>query len=684
MSFLYPGFLFALLAIVIPVIIHLYNFRKFKKVYFSNVRFLKSIEQQTSSRQHIKNRLILLSRILAITFLVFAFAKPYIPVKNQSHAFGSNVVSIFIDNSFSMETLNKEGSLLDEAKRRAKEIVSAYGLNDKFQLLTTDFESKHQRLLSLEDFQNAVDEIKISTNSKNLDQIILRQKDIFLKEPNAKKTIYILSDFQKNILENFPPIKADSSVTIRLVRLKANALSNVSVDSVWFLSPIHKPGETEKLIVKLRNNSDVKAVGVPVKLTVNNHQKALGSLTSEPRASRMDTLSFSGLLAGWQQAQINITDYPVVFDDILYFSFYVQNSLPLLVINQSVENPYIQAVYHSDPFFKPVSMLAGNINYSQLSNYSFIILNEIDDISSGLIQQLKGYVQHGGTLTIFPSLNPDLTSLKNLLQALGTDIPESIITEETKVSSINLQHPVFKGVFERQSPKMDLPVAKKYIRYSNQSRSSKQSLLELPGGRSFFDEYLIGKGKIFLSAVPLEDEAGNFQQHSVFVPIMYQAALLSMRDQRLFYTLGEDQNIEIPKITLNANQTFKLRKEGFEAIPDVRQTENGTQLYVADQIKEKGNYQLLKADSVIAMAAFNNNGSESDLTYADDKELVSKFPNQKIDLFNTEQASLQNDIKSVNQGMQLWKICLILALLCLTAEILLIRFYKNFQPILSS
>ena len=185
-----------------------------------------------------------------------------------------------------------------------------------------------------------------------------------------------------------------------------------------------------------------------------------------------------------------------------------------------------------------------------------------------------------------------------------------------------------------------------------------------------------------MSAVPLQDEAGNFPRHSVFVPIMYQAALLSMRNQQLFYNLVKEQSIAIPKVTLNTNQTLKLKKDNFEATPDIRQMENETQLYVADQIKERGNYTLLKADSILAVIAFNDNGTESDLTYADDKELISKFPGQKINLFNSEKSSLQNDIKSVNQGIQLWKICLILALLCLAVEILLIRFYNKSQIIL--
>ena len=294
MRFLSPGFLFALLTIAIPVIIHLFNFRKFKKVYFSNVRFLKNIQIQTSSRQHLKDRLILLTRILGLTFLVLAFARPYIPGPLQNKGSQNQVLSIFIDNSFSMETLNKEGTLLDEAKRRAKEIASAYSLNDKFQLLTNDFEGRYQRLLNLEEFQSAVDEVEISASRRELRQIIGRQNDVFLKEPNSLKTIYIISDFQNNLL-SIKPVLSDSSTAIRLVRLKSNPQPNVSIDSLWFSSAIHKPADSEQLIVRLKNNSDQEATSVPIKLFINKEQKALGSITVKARSSATDTLSFSGL-----------------------------------------------------------------------------------------------------------------------------------------------------------------------------------------------------------------------------------------------------------------------------------------------------------------------------------------------------------------------------------------------------
>src|SRR5258708_5150180 len=178
MHFLYPAFLFALLSLAIPVIIHLFNFRRYQKVYFSNVQFLKEIQEQQASRRNLKERLILACRLLALTFLVLAFTKPYIPGKNVANTGKQHVVSVFVDNSYSMQTLNKEGTLLDEAKRRAKEIASAYNINDRFQLLTQDFEGKHQRLLSRDEFNDAIDAFRISPQSRSLQQIVSRQQSL--------------------------------------------------------------------------------------------------------------------------------------------------------------------------------------------------------------------------------------------------------------------------------------------------------------------------------------------------------------------------------------------------------------------------------------------------------------------------------------------------------------------------
>jgi hypothetical protein len=675
MSFLYPGFLFALLAVAVPVLIHLFNFRRFKKVYFSNVKFLRDIQVQTSSSRNLRRLLVLLARILAVVFLTLAFAKPYFPAGNQEAAHNRKIISVYIDNSYSMEAVNKDGSLLDEARRRAREIASAYTLNDKFQLLTNDFEGRHQRLLTYEDFLSALEDIRISGVSRTIPQIIQRQQDVFSGENNASKTSYILSDFQKN-MEPKGAFVPDSSVSLRFVKIRAAALPNISIDSVWFVSPIHRPGATEKLVVQLRNNSDKEGQRIPIKLAINGQQKAAASLTIPPRASRSDTLSFSGLEAGWQSGTLTITDYPVVFDDHYYFAFNVRKEVNVLVVNAQSANIYLNAVYRSDPFFKLVNAAAGNLDYSTMNEYPLIILNSLPDISEGLVQQLKRYVTEGGTLMVFPSLEGDMQGLTNLLNSLGADVPEAVSETEEKVASLNARHSLFTDVFEKVPANIDLPVAKKFVRYSNRSSTTRQMVLGLPGGRIFFGQYTAGKGSVYLSAVPLDEDAGNFARHSVFVPLMYQAALLSLHDNRMSYTLGRDQFFEVNHVMLGNNQVLKLKRDDFEVIPDVQQTANATRIYVADQLRDEGIYRLQKGDSVIAVAGFNDNRDESVLDYMEPGRLEKLFPGRKITLFDTEKATIHNDIKGVNEGVHLWKVCLILALIFLAAETLLLRFYR--------
>src|SRR6185369_14626860 len=104
MMFVYPAFLWALFATAIPIIIHLFNFRRYKKVYFTNVRFLKELKHESESKSKLKQILILIARILAITALVFAFSQPFLPSKVSKNRGGVKSVSVYIDNSFSMES----------------------------------------------------------------------------------------------------------------------------------------------------------------------------------------------------------------------------------------------------------------------------------------------------------------------------------------------------------------------------------------------------------------------------------------------------------------------------------------------------------------------------------------------------------------------------------------------------
>ena len=279
----------------------------------------------------------------------------------------------------------------------------------------------------------------------------------------------------------------------------------------------------------------------------------------------------------------------------------------------------------------------------------------------------------GGSLAVFPSTDADINSYRALLQPMSAPYPDKLDTAATKVSSINMQSPVFKNIFDSYPQNPDLPVVKKY--YQLTSSNNSQSLMSLSGNTPFLTENSSGKGKVYVSAVALNDDFSNLQRHALFLPVMFRIALLSGHDQPLFYTIGQSEAIELPPIQTGEKQLLKLNKDSISIIPDVRQQEGSTLLYLSDEVQQTGTYNLQKQDSTIAVLAFNDNRSESDLTYLTPADLAKIIP-KSGSILQAGTASLKNAVTDINIGLQLWKLCIILALIFLAAEILLVRYYK--------
>jgi len=672
MNFLYPGFLFFLLAVVIPILIHLFNFRKFRKVYFSNVQFLKAAQEQNSSREELKNLLILFSRILAIIFLVLAFARPYFSSGRGYQPGTGNLINIYIDNSYSMGLVNKEGTLLDEAKRKAKEITKQFSPNDRFHLMTNDFEGRHQRMLSNEELLSLVDEIRISPAQRSLQQVVNRQTSAATGKRN--RINYIISDFQ-SAFTGSKAIKAGPGSQLSLVRLQANTLPNVGVDSIWSLSPAHKPAEQEKFIVKLHNYSAEDTKDIPLKLVVNNQQKVLARLNIPAGKSVTDTLSFSGLSAGWQKGVLSIKDFPLTFDDELKFAFKVSSGLSILHISGDPSDRHISSLFSGDSYFRLSTMPESNIIYSAFSGYQLIILSGLKTPSSGLALQLKGFVKNGGSLVIFPDLDSKREEFSSFLQGLMLPPVVSMSKDTVSVTALDLKSNLFNDVFEDVPAKLDLPKVNRHVVYQKNTRSSRQDIMSLPGGQSFFSAYRLGAGQLYLSASSLKSEDSNLPQHPVFVPLLYKIAFTSMQEQPLYYTIGRDNLLSSATLSLNPNQSLRLSSGKDEIIPEVRQTPGKTLLYIADQIRAAGFYELRKADELLSTYAFNESRTESDMHFTGDRELKQLFGRKNLTI--TAAGDGLSPASPENNHIELWKLCLVLCAVFLAAEALLIRFFNK-------
>jgi len=685
LNFVYPQFLFALCAVSIPIIIHLFNFRRFKKVYFSDIRFLKEVKQQTQNRNRIKHLLILISRILAISFLVFAFAQPFIPTSNKNTSAGIQAVSVFVDNSFSMENVSKNGILLDEAKKMAREIALAHSQTDLFQLLTNDFEGRQQRLISREEFLTMLDEVKISPAVKTLSEITARQTDVLSKSETKNKRSFIISDFQRSI-SDLQKTKEDSSVKTILLPVPANQQSNLYIDSCWFDSPVHPLNQAEKLNVRIKNMFGNNLENIPVKLFLNNQQKTPASFSIEPNGSKDIQLSFTIKEPGIQQGRIEITDYPVTYDDKFYFSFHVAKNISVTCIAPSAgvtkgedSKKPIQSLFGKDSLFVFNMQDENKIDYSSLASQQLIVLSELKSISSGLAQELNRFVQNGGSLIVFPSTETDTSSYKSFLSPLGTNFYLKQDTANTKIDWVNFESEIFADVFEKKGENLDLPVVHSHFLQSHSNHTSEEILLKMRNGNPFFSKYIYKKGKIYISAVPLNSAWSNLAKHAIFVPLMYKIAMNSQLSAELFYTVGKDNSIPVTT-KLTGESVFKIKGENnFEIIPENRIIDQQPTIFVHDQIKNAGNFNLASGNEIISGISFNYDRKESDLSRYSPNELIALYEKNNLknfSLIDTGNKDISIILADISQGKKLWIWCIVLVLIFLSLETALLRLWK--------
>lgn len=682
MSFLFPTFLMALAAVAVPVLIHLFNFRKFKRLQFTNVRFLQEIRQETDSRSKIKHWLILAARVLTLVFLVLAFARPYIPLGENIAAGGEGMVSIYVDNSYSMEGPGNTGTLLDQALLKARQIAAGYPLNTRFQLITNDFKGEHRRWVGREAFYDLLDEVEITPASRTLDQIMLRMEDAFEGEPEEIRQGYLISDFQKSFLPDPGRPVQDTTLRLSLVMVEGAPMANLAIDSVWFISPAHQAGNLEKLVVKVQNYSDEPVEDVPLKLVINGQQEAIGNVSVLARASMHDTLVFRSGGPGWKLGELSIPDHPITFDDRFFFSYRVAPEVKVLLIKGDAAGFHIETLFADDELVDLRVNGEHQVNYSLIPENDLVILNGLSAVSSGLADRLKEFVEQGGHLAVFPPLaegtadagTDPLPGYNAFLQQLQTDTFEGVSGQPNQVISLNLDQSVFRDVFERIPENPDLPSVQRYFRLSRASQTRREPLMTMRGNDELMARYSTGKGAVYLSAVSLDESLSNLPRHGLFVPLLYRMALLSIPNYPLYYTVGTDQSVTTGALDPSTQGGLRIRKEGFEIIPSIRSGGGGSELFVSDQIREPGNYILTGREGAqLAVFAFNPAKTESDLSYFAAEDL--KEIGHSVKVIDPRTASLDRVVSVENLGIQLWKYCVVLALVFLAAEIMLIRMW---------
>lgn len=662
-----PHFLYFLFAIAIPILIHLFNLRKHKTVYFSNVSFLKEIKSERRKKNHLKQILILISRILALSAIILAFSRPYIPLSEHENARLNTF--IYIDNSFSMDDISSNGRLLDVAKEKSIKILDNLDNNNNFWIVTNDLKSTENISKNKEECRKYILNINNSSESRTKFEIIEKIKSI----NTHPSTLFLISDFQKSFSNIRQFISEDSLIKTVIIPLEKDLNNNVSIDSCYFKNTSKSNSVISSLIT---NHSDSKKEEIVVKLEINNQhktQQVISLLSGETKEIELNfippdnTSNIRGI--------ISIEDHPISFDNKLYFSYQIENNIKVCQIYET-ENHNIKKLFSSEENIQYSSQNINQLDLNSLKNQNLVIINEITEFSSGFISTLKSYIEGGGSVCIIPCNEMNSDNYNSFLSNINTNLFLSKSDIETKISELNLNHPIFNNVFSSKQLRKDIDLSSIYNYYhlNNKATILKESIYKLENGDEFLNYYSNKKGEIYLFTSPLS-EGNNFSKHALFVTTLYNMALHSVKSDKLYYTINKKSDIKLKNTNPNLENIYHLKSENTDIIADYLYKSNTSFLSTHDQIKNANHYELTQENQLLQFISFNYSREESNTEQHKEKDIINYINSNNINNVSvfSENNTIIESIKKLDNNKEYWKLFVLLSLVFITSEILLIK-----------
>jgi len=691
MSFIYPYFLYALTALSIPILIHLLNFKSFKVVYFSNVRFLQNIQKETRSRSSLKHWLVLLMRLLAVATLVLAFAQPFIPHGTENKGAKTDLrIFVYVDNSFSMNAEGESGNLIEMAKNKARSIVNAYNANAKFLLLTNDFKPSEQHFMNKEQVLENIGKIVASPQTRHLKDVFMRQSDFMMNadgNANGKNAgsafFYVVSDFQKSTAA-FKELKPIEGLSYQLVPVYPQNSKNLYIDSIWFDVPARKINQNEQLNVRIVNTSKEVYKSLPIKLYLADTVKAVGSYSIDGRSMAVVQLNYTNTHSGNINGRVEISDYPIVHDNTYFFSYTIDANIKLLYIGKQASNPYIKVLFGQDEYVKLTETTQQAVRPSDFISYRAIILDECDDLPSAFVQSLLRFVEGGGSVVFIPNAKANLSIYNGLLAAVGADQFSSLDTAKIQLTDINLKNELYRSAFSKIDQDAKMPMIRKHFKTLKGSRSANQAILTAQNKDELLSMLAYGKGKLYLFSFPINAQASDFGEHPLFIPTLYNMVLYSQVSNRISYTIGKDETVELFGMQNDERNLLHVsdQTKSVDFIPQhfYDLMNSSLKINISGNIKHAGHFILQNKDSIVKNISFNYNREESETEcYPKDSlsSLVGRYKTANFNVLTYGDDVLSAKIKEQDQGTKLWKYFIVMAILFLALEIVVARFFDD-------
>lgn len=640
MQFKNPELLFALLLLVIPIIVHLFQLRKFQKTPFTNLKFLKEVTLQTRKSSQLKKWLVLLSRLLALACIIFAFAQPYFTIKTDATTQSETV--IYIDNSLSLQAKGAQGELLQTA---TQQIFKNTDIPEELSWFTNNSGSQQT---TIADFKSGILNLTYSANSLSLQETLLKAKTFFSNDQTTAKNLIWISDFQGQ--ENFPDL-SNSNLNVSTVQLKPSNTNNLAIDSVY-ISNVNS--STLELGVLLSNYGEA-VENVPIALNrkgeliarTSNAIKKNGTATA---TFEIDDTDFEGMIA--------ITDQSLLFDNEFYFNINKKSKIKILSINQT-SDAFLRKIYTSDEF-DFVSQQINQLDFNILQEQNTIVLNQLEEINPVLQNPLNQFVENGGSLIVIPTLQPNTESYNPFFSQLNLGTISSTSASEKQLTTIHFSHPIYQNVFENQVTNFQYPTVTSHF-----SLSRKHTAILTFEDNS---DFLIQNEKVFVFTGSLAAENSNFTNSPLVVPTFYRIAKQSLPLPELYYTIGNPNEFAV-SISLPQDHILSLKNETVDFIPLQRNSSNSVLITTTDQPETAGIYGVYDKGTKLESVSYNYSRSQSRLNYMNPANWTGTTNYNSLD-------SIFEKLSADSSVRDFWKWFLIFALLFLAIEMFLLKLLK--------
>jgi hypothetical protein len=642
MQFKHPEILYFLFLLVIPILVHLFQLRRFQKQYFTNVRFLKELSMQTRKSSVIKKWLLLAVRLLLLACLIVAFAQPYFKASDSNNT--GNQMLILLDNSFSMQAKGSRGELL---KRAVQDLLENTPEDQQFSLITNT---------------NAYWDTDIKSIQKDLQNLnytdVPFRPDFLLtkaqaKNPNTGKDVVVITDAVK--LDSKDVSKFATGTPLYAIVSEAENNRNIAIDSVYIAQTLDNFYE-----IKV----DMRAYGefnddIPIALYngKNLTAKTLVKFDANKKSSTftIPKKDFHGYVA--------ITDGSLDYDNTYYFSISKPSKSNVTAIGDQAKNAFLSRIYTTDEFNFTNTQL-GTLDYNSLEKQDAIILNELKEIPQSLITTLKDFYAKGGNIVIIPSAESSVQNLNALLITFGSAVFKPLTQSEKLITKIAFNHSLYQTVFEKKTDNFQYPKTNAGFTISGNALP----VLSYSDGTPFLASLTNRLGNVYVFTAPVNKVNSNFQNSPLIVPTYYNMALSSGKTGISAIKIGQNQSLLLDAV-LSKDEVLAVKKDKSDFIPMQQVLNNKVKLSFGDYPEVSGNYSIFKGDENLKNISFNHPRTESDLSLQN-QSVLSTFT--KADSV----ATIYNDIKSGRTASEMWKWLIIGTLLFLLLELFIQKFVK--------